>query len=414
MKDLLEICCGLDVHKETIVACLLKGTLTSEPQSEIREFSTLLPDLEKLKNWLISESCMHVAMESTGVYWFPIYDILEDAFNGNMNLVVANARHMKNVPGKKTDKNDASWIATLLRAGLLSSSFVPVKEIRELRDLTRYRKSIVSESSSQKNRIEKHLQSCGFKLSTFLTDIFGVSGRAIINYIADNGFISVVKVDEFVKSRARQKLNEIKIAVNGKMSPHQKEFLKLLLSHLDETYKNIGAIENLIEIALSKYQIEVSQIDSIPGVAKTAAASIIAEIGVDMSKFKTSEHICSWAGLSPRNEESAGKKKSTRVMHGNPYIKSILCEVAWSITRMRNSYLSKWFWKVKQRRGAKKAIIALARKILVIIYNLLKNKTFYDETIFDKTSQKLEKYKIKRLMSEAKKLGLQFTEPLPA
>jgi transposase len=309
MKDLLEICCGLDVHKETIVACLLKGTLTSEPQSEIREFSTLLPDLEKLKNWLTSENCMHVAMESTGVYWFPVYDILEDAFNGNMNLIVANARHMKNVPGKKTDKNDASWIATLLRAGLLSSSFVPVKEIRELRDLTRYRKSIVSESSSQKNRIEKHLQSCGFKLSTFLSDIFGVSGRAIINYIADNGFISVDKVDEFVKRRARQKLNEIKIAVNGKMSPHQKEFLKLLLSRLDETYKNICTIENLIEIALSKYQIEVSQIDSIPGVAKTAAASIIAEIGVDMSKFKTSEHICSWAGLSPRNEVSAGKKK---------------------------------------------------------------------------------------------------------
>lgn len=214
MKDLLEICCGLDIHKETVVACLLKGNLTSQPQSEIREFSTLLPDLEKLKNWLESESCNHIAMESTGIYWIPIYTILEDALEGTMNLVVTNARHMRNVPGKKTDKNDAAWIAELLRAGLLSSSFIPQSEIRELRDYTRYRKSILSELSSQKNRIEKHLQSCGFKLSTFLSDIFGVSGRAIIDYISINGRISSDKVDEFVKSKARNKLNEINIAVN--------------------------------------------------------------------------------------------------------------------------------------------------------------------------------------------------------
>jgi len=177
MQDILEICCGLDVHKETVVACLLKGSIDNKPKANSRVFSTLLSDLEKLKSWLEEENCRHVAMESTGVYWQPVYNVIESAFDGTIVLIVANARHMRNVPGKKTDMKDAEWIATLLRAGLLNGSFIPSQPVRRLRDLTRYRKNIVEELSAQKNRIEKHLQSCGFKLSTFLTDIFGVSGR---------------------------------------------------------------------------------------------------------------------------------------------------------------------------------------------------------------------------------------------
>ena len=309
MQDLLEICCGLDVHKETVVACLLKGSVHNDkPQKTIRTFSTLLPGLEELKAWLESENCRYVAMESTGVYWQPVYNILESALEGTMVVIVTNARHMKNVPGKKTDMKDAEWIATLLRAGLLNGSFIPPQTARELRDLTRYRKSIIEELSSQKNRIEKYLQSCGFKLSNFLTDIFGVSGRAIINHIAEHGSITAEEVESYVKTRARNKLQEIKLSVNGRMNRHQREFLRLLLKHLDETYEHLGEIEKNINSELEKFKRQIEQLDSIPGIDKTAAAAIIAEIGIDMSKFKTAEHICSWAGLSPGNNESAGKK----------------------------------------------------------------------------------------------------------
>jgi len=412
VQDLLEICCGLDVHKETIVACLIKGSVNDDkPQKTIRTFSTLLPGLEELKGWLESENCHHVAMESTGIYWQPVYNILENAFDGTMVVIVANARHMKNVPGKKTDMKDAEWIATLLRAGLLNGSFIPPQAIRELRDLTRYRKSIIEELSSQKNRIEKHLQSCGFKLSNFLTDIFGVSGRAIIDHIAEHGSITAEEVESYVKTRARNKLQEIKLSVNGRMNRHQRNFLKLLLKHLDETHEHLREIEENINSELEKFKRQIEQLDGIPGIDKTAAAAIIAEIGIDMSKFKTAEHICSWAGLSPGNNESAGKKKSTRVTKGNTYIKRILCEVAWCITRIRDSYLATWYWKVKQRRGGKKAIVALARKLLVIIYNMLKNNTDYDEKVFDEVRRKQEIIRVKRLINEAKKFGLEVIVP---
>jgi transposase len=306
MQDLLEICCGLDVHKENVVACLLKGTVDNKPVATIRTFSTLLTGLDELKKWLEEENCRHIAMESTGVYWQPVYNVLENAFDGTMIAIVVNARHMKNVPGKKTDIKDSEWIATLLRAGLLNSSFIPPQAIRELRDLTRYRKSVVEELVAQKNRIEKHLQSC--KLSTFLSDIFGVSGRAIMDHLAEYGSISAKEVDSYVKSRARSKLSDINLSVNGKMNKHQMDFLKLILKHLDEINEHLRVTEEKINVELEKYKRQVTQLDSIPGIDKKAASAIIAEIGTDMSKFKTAENICSWAGLSPGNNESAGKK----------------------------------------------------------------------------------------------------------
>lgn len=311
MQDILEICCGLDVHKDTVVACLLKGNLDGNPSKEIRTFSTLLPELEKLKLWLEEEQCNHVAMESTGVYWYPVYTTLESAFDGAMVLIVANARHMKNVPGKKTDIKDAEWIATLLRAGLLQGSFIPSEEVRELRELTRYRRSIVQEITSQKNRIEKYLQSYGFKLSTFLSDIFGVSGRAIIEHLAQHGQISSDKVQLYVKGRAKSKTDDIKIAVNGKLRQHQREFLTMLLNKLDENYAHLNVIELKIEAALQIFQLQIQQLDGIPGINIAAASAIIAEISVDMSKFTTSDHICSWARLSPGNNEVLVKKKHT-------------------------------------------------------------------------------------------------------
>jgi transposase len=308
MQDILECCCGLDIHKDSIVACLLKGPVNEQPTSEIRVFSTLLSDLDALKAWLVEENCMHVAMESTGIYWIPVYETLETAFDGHISLIVANARHMKNVPGKKTDMKDAEWIATLLRAGLLNGSFIPDKDIRELRDLTRYRKSVISDITSQKNRIEKFLQSCGFRLSSFISDIFGASGSAIIKHLYTHGSITIEDLDGYLKTQTRRKINEIMQAINGKLDKHQMQFLKMMFNHLESLKTHLAEVESQINSYIQKYEHQIELIDSIPGIDKIAASTILAEIGTDMSKFKTAEHICSWAGLSPGNNESAGKK----------------------------------------------------------------------------------------------------------
>lgn len=372
MKDLLEISCGLDVHKEKIVACILTGPLGKPTRSEIREFSTLIPDMIALRNWIVSKNCHHVAMESTGIYWMPIYEILEDAFSGDITLLVVNARHMKNVPGKKTDMRDSEWISTLLRAGLLNGSFIPEKRIREFRDLNRYRKSVIRDITSQKNRIEKFLQSSGFRLSSFISDIFGASGRNIILHLIEHGQIDKTALDSCRKTKTRNRIDEIETSLEEDMAP---------------------------------FALQVEQLNSIYGISTTASYAIIAEIGIDMKPFKTAEHICSWAGLCPGNNESAGKRKSTSVTKGNPYIKSMLCEIAWVIAGKRNTYLSAWYWRIKQKKGAKKAIVALARKLLVIIYTMLKQGTLFDESCFETRRKHCEQKQLSRYIRELEKHG---------
>ena len=372
MKDLLEISCGLDVHKEKIVACILTGPLGKPTHSEIREFSTLIPDMIALRHWIVSKNCHHVAMESTGIYWMPIYEILEDAFSGDITLLVVNARHMKNVPGKKTDMRDSEWISTLLRAGLLNGSFIPEKRIREFRDLNRYRKSVIRDITSQKNRIEKFLQSSGFRLSSFISDIFGASGRNIILHLIEHGQIDKTALDSCLKTKTRNRIDEIETSLEEDMAP---------------------------------FALQVEQLNSIYGISTTASYAIIAEIGIDMKPFKTAEHICSWAGLCPGNNESAGKRKSTSVTKGNPYIKSMLCEIAWVIAGKRNTYLSAWYWRIKQKKGAKKAIVALARKLLVIIYTMLKQGTLFDESCFETRRKHCEQKQLSRYIRELEKHG---------
>lgn len=391
MEAILEICCGLDVHRDNIVACLIKGSLDNKPKSETRTFSALQHGLTSLREWLEKEDCHHVAMESTGVYWKPVYTILEDAFDGDIEILLVNAQKIKNVPRRKTDVKDSEWIASLLRSGLLSGSFIPEKDVRELRELTRYRKSIVYEVSSQKNRIEKFLQSCGFKLSTFMSDVFGASGRLIINHLINHGEVSVEELDALVKGILRKKKTDIALALNGKMNKHERRFLSIQMQHLQQKEDNIEELDNAIDDYLEKFKNYAQILDGIPGISKVATAAIIGEIGVDMSKFPNAENICSWAGLSPGCNESAGKTKSTKTRHGNPFIKNILCEVAWTVTRRKGTYLSNWYWKTKQRRGAKKAIIGLARKILIIIYTLLKENIVYNEDKFLETQANQEK-----------------------
>jgi transposase len=384
MEDILECCCGLDVHKESIVACLLKGPLTGglKPRSEIQEFGTQLKDLLALRKWLEEHGCRYVAMESTGIYWQPVYAVLETSLTDEMYLLVVNARHMKNIAGKKTDMRDAEWIATLLRAGLLKGSFVPEHDIRDLRQYTRYRKALIRDITSQKNRLEKLLQSSGFRLSSFLSDIFGSSGLAIMQQLVQVGSITEQSLKTCLKGRARQKAVEILSSLNGTLSAPQRQLLKMQLAHLNDLQDNLQEVEEEIRHDFSQLQGPRDLLDTIPGIDLTAAYAILAEIGRDMSVFPTAQHLCSWAGLAPGNHESAGKKKKQRVTPGNNYLKTILCEVAWVIASHRDQYLSGWYWRLKQRTDAKRAIIALARKLLVIIYTMLKSNCAYDEQKF--------------------------------
>jgi transposase len=407
MEDILEYCCGLDIHKETILACLLKGPIGEglKPSSEVKEFGTQLKDLVNLRKWLETHNCQYVAMESTGIYWHAVYEILELSLLDEMHLLVVNARHIKNVPGKKTDMRDAEWIATLLRAGLLKSSFVPEHDIRDLRQYARYRKALIRDITSQKNRIEKLLQSNGFRLSSFLSDIFGSSGIAIMHQLVQFGFISRQSLDLCLKGRARKKGSDILSGLNGILTNPQRKLLDLQLAHLKNLQDNLQEIEQEIQSDFMKFSGPITLLKSIPGVDSRAAYAILAEIGRDMTAFPTAQHICSWAGLAPGNYQSAGKTKKQRVTQGNNYLKTILCEVAWVITSHRNFYLSSWYWRLKQRTDSKRAIVALSRKILVIIYTLLKSNSLYDEQKFLERKMISEQRRVNRMVFELTKLG---------
>lgn len=411
MEDILTCTMGLDVHRDVIVACLIKGELNQKPEIEIRNFSTLRPDMENLKKWVLEQECKNVAMESTGIYWQPIYEILENCFDEEINILVVNARHMKNVPGKKTDMRDSQWIATLLRAGLLRGSFIPAKSFRELRHLTRYRKSIVRDITSQKNRIDKLLQSSGFRLSAFISDVFGASGRNIIRHLFTHGSITKEELDKCLRTKTRAKIDQILVAVNGSLSKHQQNFLRLMFEHLEQIEAHKKVIEESINNEIAAHSEALALLCSIPGIDVTAASAIIAEIGTNMELFPSSQHICSWAGLSPGNNESAGKRKSCHITKGNPYLKSMLCEIAWVIAGKRNTYFANWYWRLKSQKGAKRATVALARKILVVIFNMLKNLVPYDDSTYETLRLKYQKRKTDRFIGELTKLGYQVVAP---
>lgn len=410
MQNLLEVCCGLDVHKEILVACMLKGNLEEEPEPEIREFSTLLKGLDEFKEWIVENNCHHVAMESTGVYWFPIYNVLEsilynDDEQKKVEIIVANPHHIKNVPGKKTDIKDAQWIASLLRAGLLAPSYIPPKEIRELRDWSRYRDILIKEMVGHKNRIEKHLQQCGFKLSTILSDIFGVSGIQLIKKLCEKGSLTTLDVNDCLKGTLRNKMDDVKLAVAGKLSEHDRLFLKNLVKVKEQCDCEIAEVEQYITEYSEKYEPALLLLESIPAVQRRAAVIIISELGTDLSMFPTAGHLVKWAGLCPGDNESAKKKKTTRITKGNPRIKSVMVQCAWAATRCKNFYLRDWFYRLRSRRGTKKALIAVARKLLIIVWNLLTTGEMYSEERYEQTKRNQEERRKQKLKSEASRLG---------
>ena len=392
MRNLLEVCCGLDVHKEVLVACMLKGGIDEEPEPIIKEFPTLLYGLDEFKKWVIENNCHNVAMESTGVYWFPIYNVLESIFyeDGQVNIIVANPRHMKNVPGKKTDIKDAHWIATLLRAGLLAPSYIPPKEIRELRDWTRYRDILIKELVGHKNRIEKHLQQCGFKLSTILSDIFGMSGFELIKKLCSKGKLTQLDVEESLHGTLRNKVNEVQQAVAGQLSAHDKVFLTNLVKVLENCQKEIEEVERHIEGCAHQYEPTLQLLETIPALQRRANTIIISELGIDLSMFPTAGHLCKWAGLCK----------------GNPRIKSVMVQCAWAATRCKNFFLRDWFYRLRARRGTKKALIAVARKLLSIIWHILTTREIYEETRYEEIRKNQEERRKQRLKAEAAKLGL--------
>jgi transposase len=305
MDAILERCAGLDVHQETVVVCVLTGSLDKKPQKEMKTFGTTTKELLSLHDWLWDRKCTNVAMESTGVYWKPVWNVLE----GSFELTLANAQRIKNVPGRKTDMKDAAWIAQLLRCGLIESSFVPPEEIRDLRDLTRYRRKLIEATTAEKNRIHRILQDANIKLTTYITDVFGVSGRALLESVMNGEVLGPDQVKSIVKTKIRKKVPQLIDALNGRVRPHHRKMIRRHYDHLMYLEKEIETLETEIEEMLSPYQKEIDLLDTIPGTDQNAAASILAEIGSDMSVFPTEGHLASWAGLSPGNNESAGKKK---------------------------------------------------------------------------------------------------------
>lgn len=301
MDVIVERGCGLDVHKKIVVACIMgKGI-----KKEIRPYSTMTNDLLRLKKWLKEKGITHIAMESTGVYWKPLFNILEDSFE----VILVNARHIKNVPGRKTDVRDSEWLCKLLRAGLVKGSFIPPKDIRELRDLTRYRRKLVQTISAEKNRIQRVLEDANIKLSSVVSDTFGVSGSKIMDELIE-GKLTIEEMSKLAEGKLRKKKGEIKEALVGNFQEHHKFMIKASLRHIESTEKIIADIDSEIDKKMGSYRKEYEALQTIPGVKEQGAASIIAEIGVDMDKFPTENHLSSWAGMSPGNNESAGKKKS--------------------------------------------------------------------------------------------------------
>lgn len=393
MEVVYSHCCGLDVHKKIVVAC----TITPKGK-EIRTFSTMTDDLISMVDWLKEKGCTHVAMESTGSFWKPIFNLLELE---DIKALVVNAKHMKNVPGRKTDVKDAEWIAGLLRHGLLQGSYIPSREQRELREIIRYRRSLIEERAREINRIQKVLEGANIKLSSVASDVMGKSGRAMIEAMIA-GEKDPVILSELAQRRLKNKKPELQRALNGLIGRHQKLMLKTQLRHIDFLADEIKRLDEEIKERMLPFEEDLELLDTIPGVGRRTAEQILAEIGTDMNQFPSAAHMCSWAGLSPGNNESAGKRKSGRTRKGNQKLRSALVEAARAAGRTKDTYLSSQYHRLAARRGKNRAAVAVAHSILTIVYYIVKRKqpyielgpTYYEErkreTVIKQSIKKLE------------------------
>ena len=406
MDRQLERCCGLDVHKETIAACVRIGGRSGQVAQHIETFRTTAADLILLRDWLAAHGVTHVAMESTGVYWKPVFYALESDFT----CLLVNAAHIKQVPGRKTDVHDCAWIAQLLEHGLLRGSFVPPVPIRELRDLTRYRKALIQDRTRVANRVHKALEDAGVKLATVASDILGVSGRAMLEALAQGTTDPVVLAD-LARGRLRGKLPALRAALAGRFRTHHAFLVGQLLSHLDYLDEAIATLSGEIEARLGPFSEQLNRLDSIPGINRRTAEVIIAEIGVDMGVFPTAAHLASWAALCPGNNESGGKHKSGKTRKGNRWLRTALVEAAAGASRAKDSALQARFRRILRHRGPKKAVIALAHALLRIAYHVLAQGTTYRELGGDyydrRHSQRLARRAIRLLEGQGYRVTLE-------
>lgn len=402
MRVLYEICCGLDVHAKTVVACLV-----SHGKKEIRTFSTMTDDLLNLLDWLTAAGCTHVAIESTGVYWKPVFNILE----GSMNVILVNARHIKAVPGRKTDVRDCEWIADLLHHGLLKASFIPPLEIRELRELTRYRQSLKGELARLANRVQKVIESGNIKLGQVASNALGVSARGMLKLLAA-GETDVERMANLAQRQLKQKKPELRRALVGRLTESQRWVLRELLTRYEEVEAAIARVDERIDRELAAHPFvkeAVERIDEVTGLGTQNAVDVISEIGVDMSAFPSDRHLAKWAALCPGSNESAGKRRSGKTGKGNLYLQRALVQGAWAASHTKNTYLSAQYHRLARRLGKKKALIAVAHSMLVIIYHMLSRREHYRDLgadYFDRQNQqRLRHHLIRRLES----LGLKVT-----
>jgi transposase len=396
MEVLYERCCGLDVHQATVVGCVRRQGERRRRASEVRTFGTTTAELLDLADWLTAEGVTHVAMESTGVFWKPVFNILE----GGFEVILVNAQHIKAVPGRKTDVRDCEWIAQLLEHGLLRPSFIPPAPIRELRDLTRHRKVLVQQRASEANRLQKLLEAANIKLKLVVTDVLGASGRAILRALIA-GERDTAVLAELAKGSLRHKRARLAEALRGRISTHHTFLLDELLSHVEYLDRAITRLDRRITEAIAPYADHVAHLQSVPGIDRDAAETIIAEIGADMSRFPTAGHLASWVGICPGNYESAGKRQRRTTRKGNRWLKTLLVECGWGAGRARRTYLGAQYARLGRRRGKKKAAMAVGHSILVAAYHIIRDGVPYRDLgpdHFDRlASQRLTRHYVHRL-----------------
>jgi transposase len=410
MEVLYTRCAGLDVHKDTVVACV-RCVVDGRVEREVRTFSTTTSDLLALSAWLTWLGVTHIAMEATGVYWKPVWNVLDD---GEFELTLANAKHVKNVPGRKTDVNDATWLADLLAHGLIRASFVPDRPTMETRTLLRTRKQMTRERTRHVQRLQKTLEEANIKLDSVISDIAGKSGRAMMEAMIA-GESDPVVLARLAHKRIKASPQTLIEALRGRINRHHRFLLRLHLDQVDVLDRVLAELDREIEAGLEPFRTFIPLLTSIPGIAELSARVVLAEIGTDMSRFPTAANLVSWAGLCPKNDESAGKRRSTKMRKGAPWLKTTLIQCAWAASTAKDSYLRSLYHRVKARRGGKKAVCAVAASILTAIWHMLRDGTFYQDLGPDHFKRRSSSRQTKNLVARLEGLGYQVQlKPLAA
>jgi transposase len=401
------VCCGIDVHKDSLTASLITSRDKGKEEIEVREFGTFTDELYELKKWLLKNDCPIVAMESTGVYWYPVYNILE----GYIKVLLVNARHIKNVPGRKTDVKDSKWIAGLLRHGLLRGSFIPPQEVRDWRDLTRLRRSYIESLSDYKNRVGKLFETANIKVDSVVSDLFGCTGRNLMKLLIEGkSDLRLSDIEYCVRGKLKNKGKELYRSLQGFFRPHHRYILKTLLETVEKLEKQIEDIDNRIKELMKPQEDLLNRLKEVPGISDITGHSIISEVGTTLENFENSSSFASWAGLCPGNNESAGKRRSGRSPVRNKPLKTIMVEVAWAATKKKGSYYKDKYYRLKARRGAKKGLIAIAHRLLKVIYYIIKYGDKFKDLGEDYLDKQNSTKKVSILKRKAELMGYELIE----